>query len=464
MDEDLVLVLDDLHLLDNPASLDAIEALTRHVSEGSQMALSARGRPALPLAAVRARGLALEIGPDDLRMDEAEARRLLSAGGLDLADDEIAELTEHAEGWPAGLYLAALSIRARGLRAKSATTFSGSDRLVSDYLRSELLAHLPADDVRFLTRTAVLERMSGPLCDAVLEQSGSAEILESLARSNLFVVPLDAHGEWYRYHHLFQEMLRADLARAEPDLEHSLLARATEWCEANGHPETAIGYAQQACDVDRVARLVERCALSAYQSGRVTTSEGWLHWLEHHGAFERNALVAVIGGVIATAQGRPEQAERLADAAEHAYDRTLPDGSPTTLAWLCILRAQRCPRGWRECARMRSLRSGRPPVGAASARMPWCCSGSRIGWPARSTRPTTCSPTPSRRVSSWERTRWRRWRSASAPRSRSDDGAMGRGRGVRRASASGRPPCADGRVPHQRVPLCAGGQGRAPPR
>ena len=351
MDEDLVLVLDDLHLLDNPASLDAIEALTRHVSEGSQMALSARGRPALPLAAVRARGLALEIGPDDLRMDGAEARRLLSAGGLDLADEEIAELTEHAEGWPAGLYLAALSIRARGLRATSATTFSGSDRLVSDYLRSELLAHLPAGDVRFLTHTSVLERMSGPLCDAVLEQSGSAEILESLARSNLFVIPLDAHGEWYRYHHLFQEMLRADLARAQPDLEHSLLARATEWCEANGYLETAIGYAQQACDVDRVAQLVERCALSAYLTGRVTTSEGWLHWLEHHGAFERNALVAVIGGVIATAQGRPEQAERFADAAEDAYDRTLPHGSPTTLAWLCILRAQRCPRG---VARMRA--------------------------------------------------------------------------------------------------------------
>ena len=113
----------------------------------------------------------------------------------------------------------------------------------------------------------------------------------------------------------------------------------------------AIGYAQQAGDVDRVARLVERRALSAYLSGRVATSERWLGWLEHHGALERNALVAVIGGVIATAQGRPEQAERFADAAEHAYARTLPDGSPTTLAWLCILRAQRCPRG---VARMRA--------------------------------------------------------------------------------------------------------------
>ena len=123
---------------------------------------------------------------------------------------------------------------------------------------------MPADDLRFLTRTAVLGRMSGPLCDEVLAVSGSAAILELYARSNLFVVPLDANREWYRYHHLFQEVLRSDLARAEPDLERSLLARASEWCEANGQLETAIGYAQQACDVDRVAQLVERCALSAY--------------------------------------------------------------------------------------------------------------------------------------------------------------------------------------------------------
>ena len=192
MSEQVVLVLDDLHLLDNPACLDAIEALTRHVVEGSQMALSARGRPALPSAALRARGLALEIGPNDLRMNEAEAGQLLSGAGLDPADDQVAELTEQTEGWPAGLYLAALSIRARGPRANSAAPFSGNDRLVSDYLSSELLAQLPAADLRFLTRTAVLGRMSGPLCDEVLEVSGSAAILESYARSNLFVIPLDA--------------------------------------------------------------------------------------------------------------------------------------------------------------------------------------------------------------------------------------------------------------------------------
>jgi len=191
MDEAVVLVLDDLHLLDSQASLDAVAALARHVPEGSQLALAARGQPALPLGALRARGLALEIGPDELRMDAAEAGRLLSAAGVELPDEQVAELTEQTEGWSAGLYLAALAIRARGVRAKGAATFSGSGRLVSDYLGSELLAHLSADDFQFLTRTAMLERMSGPLCDAVLEQGGSAAVLESLERSNLFLVRLD---------------------------------------------------------------------------------------------------------------------------------------------------------------------------------------------------------------------------------------------------------------------------------
>ena len=346
MSEQCVLVLDDLHFLDNPACLDAIEALTRHVSEGSQMALSARGPAALPLAALRTRGLALEIGPDDLRMDETEARQLLSAAGVDLPDVDVAELTEHTEGWPAGLYLAVLSIRARGLKAKGAATFSGSDRLVSDYLRSELLAHLDADDLRFLTRTAVLEGMSGPLCDEVLEVSGSAAILESYARSNLFLVPLDANGERYRYHHLFQELLQRELTLAEPDLIPGLLTRASVWCEANGQLETAIGYAQEAGDVDRVARLVELFGVFAYQSGRAATAERWFDWLEAHGAFDRNGVLAVLGAILATVWGRPKQADRWAEAAEHAgYDGTLPDGSPSIDSWLAVLRGQRCHGG-----------------------------------------------------------------------------------------------------------------------
>ena len=188
--------------------------------------------------------------------------------------------------------------------------------------------------------------MSGPLCDAVLEESGSAEILESLARSNLFLVPLDANKDWYRYHHLFQELLRSELERSEPDLVPRLLARAADWCEANGQPETAIGYAQQAGDVDRMARLVELCAHPAHQSGRSATAERWLTWLEAHGALEQNAAVAVLGALLSALWGRPAEAERRADVAARAsYNGSLPDGSPSIDSWRALLRALLCRSG-----------------------------------------------------------------------------------------------------------------------
>ena len=196
-------------------------------------------------------------------------------------------------------------------------------------------------------------------------------MLESLARSNLFLVPLDRTGEWYRYHHLFQELLRSELERAEPDLVPRLLARAADWCEANGQPEAAIGYAQAAGDVDRAARLIERCA-HPYQSGRAATVERWLGWLDAHGAIERNAAVAVLGALLAALWGRPAEAERWADAAERAsYDGTLHDGSASIDSWraLCVRSSVgEAPRG---CAQMRSSRSRRLPVGARSGRAPW---------------------------------------------------------------------------------------------
>ena len=351
-DEPLVLVLDDLHLLHDRGCLDAVVTLARHVRDGSQLALSARGEPALPLAALRARGLELELGPEDLRMDTEQAGLLLRAAGVELPDAEVAELVAHTEGWAAGLYLAALSIRARGLKGKPAPSVSGSNLLVSDYLQSELLAGLSGDELRFLTRTSVLDRLSGPLCDAVLEESASASALESLARSNLFLVPLDPGGEWYRYHHLLQELLRAALARAEPDRVPGLLARAAEWCAAHGELERAIGYAQQAGDVDRVARLVEQCVPPAYQSGRVMTAERWFEWLEARGALEQHPLAAVLGSLLGTLWGRPEEAERRARAAELAsHDGGPPDGSAPVDSWLFLLRAHRCQHG---VARMRA--------------------------------------------------------------------------------------------------------------
>ena len=305
-----------------------------------------RSHTSFPLGALRARGLALEIGPDELRLDERAARRLLRAAGLDLARTEVAELTEHAEGWTAGLYLAAISAKASGAGVEGATGFRGDDYFLADYLRSELLSRLPPDELRFLTRTAVLDRMAGPLCDAVLESTDSAGQLAALERSNLFVVALDRNDQWYRYHHLFQELLRSELERGEPELVPHLLSRASHWCEADGQAEPAIRYAQAAGDVERVARLVVRNALPTYHSGRAATVEGWLAWLAGHWGPEPDAAVAVIGGLIAGLWGRPAEAERWADAAERGtHAGPLFDGSASIDSWLALFRAQLCAGG-----------------------------------------------------------------------------------------------------------------------
>ena len=192
IDQPFVLVLDDLHLLDNPACLDAVAALARHVPDGSQLALSARGAPALPLGALRARGLALEIGPDDLRMDEAEAGQLLSAAGVDLPDAQSPSSPSTPRAGPRVCTSPRCRSGPAGSTAKARPRSPGATGWCPTTCSRSCSRTCLADDLRFLTRTAVLERMSGPLCDAVLEESGSAAVLESLARSNLFLVPLDA--------------------------------------------------------------------------------------------------------------------------------------------------------------------------------------------------------------------------------------------------------------------------------
>src|SRR3954465_9680577 len=196
LDAPVVLGLDDVHAIDNPQCIDAIVALAGHLAEGSQLALSARDGSALPLGFLRTRGLGLELGSDDLRMDEHEARELLGASGLEITDEDVAELMERTEGWPAGLYLAALSFGTTGVGPRDIAAVTGNNPFVADFLQSEFFAHLPRRELQFLTRTSMLEQMSGPRCDAVLASSGSAEILESLARSNRFVVGLDREEEW----------------------------------------------------------------------------------------------------------------------------------------------------------------------------------------------------------------------------------------------------------------------------
>ncbi|MGC2007648.1 hypothetical protein, partial [Trebonia sp.] len=252
----VVLVLDDAHLLWNTECRDALSVLADHVPPGSRLILAGRDTPPLRIARLRVEGRILEIGPAELSLSRQEAASLLHAADVPLGDDDVAALHQRTEGWAAGLYLAALYLREGGSVQGAEDAFGGDDRLVSQYMESEFLGRISARHREFLTRTAVLNRMCGPLCEAVLDQPGSAAELAELVRSNLLLVPLDRRGFWFRYHHLFRDMLLAELERLEPGLLPVLRRRAAAWCQANGRPEEALEYAMAAGDVDMAAELV----------------------------------------------------------------------------------------------------------------------------------------------------------------------------------------------------------------
>ena len=346
MTSPVVLLLDDVHTLHNRECRAAVSVLADHVPAGSRLALAGRAEPPLRIARLRAEGRILEIGPGDLSLTPEEASSLLRNADVALSEDEVAELHRRTEGWPAGLYLAALYLREGGPLAGAAVSFGGSDRLVSEYVESEFLARISRRQRVFLTRTAVLERLSGPLCEAVLDLPGSAATLADLVRSNLLLVPLDRRGEWYRYHHLFRDMLRAELHRLEPGLIPVLQRRAAGWCARNDLPEEALEYSMAAGDIDEVAGLVEKLVVPTHRQGRVPTVKRWLRWLEDRGGFEGHPMVAVLAALFCALTGRPVEAERWADVVDRwQYGDPARPGDPSTEAWAAVLRTFLCRRG-----------------------------------------------------------------------------------------------------------------------
>jgi len=346
MTSPVALVLDDVHALRNAECQAAVSALADHVPGGSRLALAGRDQPPVRVARLRAEGKLLEIGPADLSLSREEASSLLHNADLSLAEADMAALHRRTEGWPVGLYLAALYLREGGSLERAAVSFGGDDRFVSEYLESEFLARISQKQREFLTRTAVLERMSAPLCDAVLERDESARVLDGLARSNLLLVPLDRRGQWYRYHRMFRDMLLAELERQEPGLIPGLRHRAALWCQRNGLPEQALSYAIAAGDVDTAAGLVGSLGITAYRQGRVTTLQQWLRWLQRRGAAEQHPMVAVLGTVLATVTGQPVEAERWADAFERWQDQQADEPADAfTAAWATAFRAVMCRHG-----------------------------------------------------------------------------------------------------------------------
>ena len=340
------LLLDDLHLLSGEQSLEIVGNIVRDLTPAARLVITSRTEPALPVAALRAQARVIEFGIDELRLSEKEVGLLLRNEGLHVSPDDVAELTARTEGWPAGVYLAALVKLARS-DDEPVTAFRGSDRFVSDYVRFEHLDYLPPGDVEFLLRVSVLDRLAGPLCDAALHRSRSASKLEELAQTNLFLIPVaEARPRTYRFQNLFREALNAELRRSEPGLAETIASRASAWCEKRGDAESAIEYAEVAGERDRFAALVERFVLPLYYSGRFATVARWFALLDDDdGLLERHPALAATGALVQGLEGRDEAAIRWAGIAERApADAVMPDGSQAR-AWIAVVSAAMCRSG-----------------------------------------------------------------------------------------------------------------------
>jgi LuxR family maltose regulon positive regulatory protein len=326
--EPVTLVIDHAEALQSAQCRDVVAELAVNLPSGARLAIASRETPPIPLSRLRSRGQIAELGVPDLALDPASARGLLQRAGVALADVESEVLIERTEGWPVGLYLGALALNAGGVEATAGLAFSGDDRLVADYLRSEVLARLSRAEAEFLTRTSVLERLSGSLCDAVLGTTGSAEVLQSLEHSNLLLVALDQRHEWYRYHALFRDLLGTELARREPGAADALHLRAADWAEENGLPEMALAHAQAGHDADRATALILTLAQPTWASGRINTVLHWMEWVEAEQLVERYPAVAVHGALIYALVGHAIDAERWAIAADRTVStEVLGDGS-----------------------------------------------------------------------------------------------------------------------------------------
>jgi LuxR family transcriptional regulator, maltose regulon positive regulatory protein len=345
MSSPVVLVLDDVHVLHDRECRDALSVLADHIPGGSRLVMAGRAPPPLRVARLRVEGKILEIGPSDLSFTRGEASSLLHNAEVAVGQDELEELHRRTEGWPAGLYLAALVLRQGGAMANAAYAFSGGDVFVSEYVESEFLSRLSQGHRAFLTRTAVLERLSGPLCDAVLDLQDAHAILADIARSNLLLVPLDRRGEWYRYHHLFRDMLLAELHRQSPELIPVLRRRAADWCLRNGWPEQALEYHMAAGDVDSAAALVEKLTVPTHRQGRISTIQRWFRWLEDRRGLDGRPMAAMLISLLSALTGRPVEAEQWADALDRWQHGDDTRSDPAVEAWAALLRAILCRRG-----------------------------------------------------------------------------------------------------------------------
>ncbi len=339
---EITLILDDFHRVSSEPARASVRWFIEHAPPGLHVVLATRTEPSLPVASLRAHGELLELRAADLRFTYQEADAFLNSRlGLDLTAEDLDSLVRKTEGWPAGLYLAALSLQPTADRHAFVRTFGGSNRHVVDFLVMEVLeAHTPPAQALML-HTSILERLTGPLCDAVMDQGGSAEMLDELPRSNLFLVPLDDEAGWYRFHHVFAQLLRVELERREPGLAPALHRRAYSWHRDHGTTDEAIRHALAAEAYAEAVELIETLWIRYANTWRYDTVLAWLRQLPDKLLTSEVHLLLIQAWVLSLS-ARQEEAARAIAAVERLGNLDagpLPDGFSSAGASLTMLRA-----------------------------------------------------------------------------------------------------------------------------
>ncbi len=338
-----VLVLDDYHLIDAPHIHQQLAFLLEHQPPSMHLGLITRADPPLPLSRLRARSQLVEIRTGNLRFNTDETIAFLNqVMGLDLSAEDAAALEARTEGWAVGLQMAALSLQSQKDTTAFIRAFSGSHHFILDYLMDEVLNRQPQAVHEFLLHTSILERMTGPLCDAVCSTEANASsqtMLETLHRNNLFVVSLDTERRWFRYHHLFADLLRARLRQSRSEMVDALNARASRWYEEHGLASEAIHHALAAQDFDRVASLIEQNAMLAYQRGEIATLFNWINALPDPVA-RRHPGLCIWHGWLLASTGQLERAESLlADVEQHIRPDDLSTQTESWRGGMAVVRA-----------------------------------------------------------------------------------------------------------------------------
>jgi LuxR family transcriptional regulator, maltose regulon positive regulatory protein len=336
-----VLMLDDLHEVRSSAGHDVLGVVISAIPPGSQLAAASRAeQPHLPR--FLASGDALEFGAGDLALDAAGARQIFAHAQVSVTPELTAEVTGRAEGWAAGLYLAALIAKQSDSQVR---TITGEDRYVADYLYREALTGQPKAIQRFLRRTAVLEQLCGPLCEAVLGSPAAALQLRRIETHSLFLIPLDHQRQWYRYHALYREFLLGELRRTEPGIIMALHQRAADWYESNGFPALALEHLLHTDDGDRSVRLTATLCLPTVMAGQLSTVQRWLAALGDAN-ITRYPPLAVLAGWEGVLTGDTAKAERwgaVVDAA--SFDGEPASGAASFDSARALLRAAMCASG-----------------------------------------------------------------------------------------------------------------------